>query len=117
MAARKRSEHDRERDREQARRLDELTGAAIDEALQRAPTVASAPGGEIALEVAFPTPGDAVYARKRLNEVLAVRELLDEVDVWVWRSGESGGRALSTAGQEHGVELRLRAVVPGMDRR
>lgn len=117
MAARKRSEQDRERDREQGRRLDALTTAAIDEAVERASTVAAAPGGEIALEVAFPTAADAVYARKRVNEALAVRELLDEVDVWVWRSGEAGGRPMSVAGDEHGVEIRLRAVVPGMDRR
>lgn len=63
---------------------------------------------DVAIDVAFASPGDAVFARKRLNEALAVRELLDEVEAWVWEAGRHVSAPLTEAGRANGFELRVR---------
>lgn len=96
--------------RVQGLRVRELTAAAVEEALRLAPEVvgaATVPASERCIDIAFPDVGDAVFARKRINEALAVGEWLDEVEVWVWRAGKNVRPPLSDHGAASGFELRI----------
>lgn len=92
----------------QARNLNEAAAAAIDEALRLVATLGPEPFIDAGIDVAFASAGDAVFARKRLNEALAVRELLDDVEAWVWESQRHVSAPLTDAGRANGFELRIR---------
>ncbi|MFN3218780.1 MAG: hypothetical protein ACE367_19975 [Acidimicrobiales bacterium] len=92
----------------QARNLNDATAAAIDEALRLVATLGPEPHVDAGIDVAFASAGDAVFARKRLNEALAVRELLDDVEAWVWESRRHVSAPLTDAGRTNGFELRVR---------
>lgn len=96
------------REHAEAKRLNDLTETAIDQALRLVAEFGPEPHVDAAVDVAFTSAGDAVFARKRLNEALAVRELLDEFEAWVWESGRHVSAPLTTAGQAKGFELRVR---------
>ncbi len=64
--------------------------------------------GDVAVDVEFASSGDAVFARKRLNEALAMRELLDEIDAWVWQADRHQTEPITPAGAARGFELRIR---------
>ncbi len=90
--------------------LRDLVSEAVEQGLQLAPEVAdaaSAAAGERAIDLPFRSADDAVFARKRINEALAVAEWADEVTVWVWRKDRHSRAALTERGQAVGWELRL----------
>ena len=106
-------QHMRARDRSgreyaQARSLTDATAAAIDEALRLVAALGPEPHIDAGVDVAFASAGDAVFARKRLNEALAVHELLDDVEAWVWESRRHVSAPLTDAGRANGFELRVR---------
>ena len=92
----------------QARNLNEATAAAIDEALRLIDGLGPEPHIDVAVDAAFASSGDAIFARKRLNEALAVAELLDEFEAWVWESKRHVSAPLTAAGEANGFELRVR---------
>ena len=98
--------------REQAQGIElaALTDRAVEQALQLAPEVATAPSvesSERALDVAFRSLGDAVYARKRVNEALTVAEWDRDISAWVWDRERHQRPPLTEQGAALGWELRL----------
>lgn len=92
------------------RNLDDVTGVAIAQALALAPQVVDAPSHRDAhrgIDVALASVSEAEFVRKRVNDALAVAEWLTEVRVWLWRDDEDGGKPLSDAGANAGIELRI----------
>jgi hypothetical protein len=100
------------RERAGGRQLDERTNEAIEAALGLVETIDIDididSNSDVGVDVVFASAGDGVFARKRLNEALAVRELLDEIEVWVWQADQHVSAPLTAAGEASGVELRLR---------
>lgn len=99
-----------QREREAGRSLTALTDDAVTEALRLAPEVADAAdraASERCLPVVFTTVDHAAFARKRINEALAVAEYGDEIDVWVWDATRHQRAPLSEGGAAHGVEVRM----------
>lgn len=92
----------------QARKLNEATDAAVDEALRLVEDLDADARGDLAVDIEFASSGDAVFARKRLNEALAMRELLDDIDAWVWQADRHQSAPITAAGAACGVELRVR---------
>ncbi len=88
--------------------MNEATATAVDEALRLAATLGPEPHVDTGIDVAFASSSDAVFARKRLNEALAVHELLDEIEAWVWESRRHTSAPLTEAGAATGFELRIR---------
>jgi hypothetical protein len=91
------------------RDLEALTDIAIAQALALAPEVAASTviESERVLDLDLETLDAARFIRKRVNEALGFDEWLDEIEVWVWDFDTSVREAMSDAGREHGVELRL----------
>lgn len=97
-------------ERAKGRTLRDLAGEAVEIALQLAPDVADASspaGAERAIDLPFSSVDDAVYARKRVNEALAVAEYGSEVQAWVWRRDRHQRPPLTSFGDRNGWELRL----------
>ncbi len=88
--------------------MNEATDAAVDEALRLAATLGPERFVDVGIDVAFASSGDAVFARKRLNSTLALHELLDEFEAWVWESQRHASAPLTAAGAATGFELRIR---------
>ena len=94
----------------QGAELRTLTDQAVEQALDLAPEVAAAPtaeSSERAIAVRFRSVGDAVFARKRVNEALAIAEWDGEVSAWVWDRERHQRPPLTEDGAELGWELRL----------
>ena len=97
-----------EAEREGGRSLDALADAAVAEAERLAAAVVDGePGTEVAFDLVFDTVDAARFVLRRVNEVLAVGEWLDDVDAWVWEADTSTRAALTEAGARTGIELRL----------
>ena len=97
-----------EAEREGGRSLDALADAAVAEAEQLAAAVVDGgPGTEVAFDLVFDTVDAARFVLRRVNEVLAVGEWLDDVDAWVWEAGVSTRPPLTDTGTRTGIELRL----------
>lgn len=88
-----------------AQELTDRAAAAVDEAMALGGRVEAE--GELALQTPMPSLGAAAYCRKRINEALKFDEWLDEVEVWVWDAHTHRRAALSQAGADSGVEIRL----------
>lgn len=99
----------RSSDRDGERRLDELSTAALDLVMAVVEEVADAPKGasEKLIDIEFPTLDSAKYALRRINEVLAAGEWLDEVEAWIWQADTHVRAPLSAHGETNGWELRL----------
>ncbi len=96
-----------------AQELNALADAAVERALELAPEVADAPNratSERVIDLPIPTVDAARFILKRINEALASGEWLDEIEAWVWEFDTSVRDALTEAGAESGVELRLEQV-------
>ena len=86
------------------------THTAVAHALRMAPSVAQASARdatERGIDVAFGSEANARGAIEVIKASLSDRGWDDRVSVWLWRSISSGGRALTEAGQDTGLELRL----------
>jgi hypothetical protein len=104
--ARRRARQDAEKEAERALRA--LADAAVEQAEGLAAEVVEGGAGtERAFAVEFETVDAARFVLRRVNEVLAVGEWLDEVDAWVWEADQSTRPALTHAGERRGIELRL----------
>jgi hypothetical protein len=96
-----------------ALRLNALADVAVERALALAPEVADSPNrisSERVIDVPMPTVDAARFVLKRINEALAYGEWLDEIEAWVWELDTSTRSALTEAGEESGVELRMEQV-------
>jgi len=96
-----------------AQALNTLADVAVERALELAPEVADSPNrnsSERVIDVAVPTVDAARFILKRINEALSSGEWLDEIEAWVWEFDTSTRDALTDAGAESGVELRLEQV-------
>ncbi len=90
--------------------LRDLVSVAVEQGLRLAPEVADAPSaqaGERAIDLPFRSADDAVFARKRVNEALAVAEWAGEVTVWVWKRDRHSRQPLTERGGAVGWELRM----------
>lgn len=86
--------------------------AAIEHALQLAPSVAGArpdDSTERGIDVAFAFDSDAQAARLAVKQALADHGFARRVTVWLWRR-ESTGKPATPAGAKEGRELRLAPV-------
>lgn len=100
----------RDAERAGARELDALAEVAVEQALALAPEVADAPSREASergLDLIVPSVDAATYLRRRINEVLAAGEWLDDVEVWVWQRDQHVRPPLTPSGQACGIEVRL----------
>ncbi len=91
---------------------DPMVAAAVEHALQLAPSVAEARPGdstERGIDVVFASERDARGARLAVKQALAENRFQGRITVWVWRT-ESTGKPLTPAGAEQGRELRLAPV-------
>ena len=90
-----------------------MADAAVEIALALAPEVADSPNrnsSERVIDVPVGTVDAARFCLKRINEALAFGEWLDEIEAWVWELDTSTRDALTEAGEETGVELRMEQV-------
>lgn len=103
-----------ESDKSQGWALRDLASVAVEEALRLAPELdaqQSGKGCEVAIDLEFKSADDAIFARKRVNEALAVAEWGDIVSAWVWQSDRHQRQPLTERGRSLGWELRLEQAV------
>ncbi len=96
-----------------ALQLNALADVAVERALELAPEVADSPNrisSERVIDIPMATVDAARFVLKRINEALAYGEWLDEIEAWVWELDTSTRPAMTEAGEESGVELRMEQV-------
>ena len=111
--ARRRAKLDAER--VAGRELEALADVVVERVEALATEVVDAPDrltSERAFDIEFPTADAARFVLKRVNEVLAVGEWLDDVEAWVWEAASSTRPPRTEAGARTGVELRLEQARP-----
>gem|GEM_PF-641159 len=100
----------KQQERQAHRNLDQVTSAAIAEALNLAAQVADAPSvadSNRVIDVELASLSEAEFVRKRVNDALRVGEWLDEISVWIWQAEQHNSEPMSSGGRTSGYELRM----------